>query len=135
MRETPTGSWFEPRPAHRLLLVEHDESSLHSISVMLAAHFDFITRRDGGDALDCIDDQKPDLVLCEWALPDMQGLELVDRVRRRLGPRVPRIVMADDPDAQAPCWDAGVEAFILKPFNRAELLGLLEAVTRRSLGS
>lgn len=124
----------EPLPQHRLLVVESDETLRHAISVMLASHFDFIVRRTGREALICLDEEKPDLVLCDWDLPDMNGMELVEAVRRHSGLRMPTVVMASDPGVQDACWNAQVEAFILKPFNRAELLGLLEVVTRRSFG-
>ncbi|MBW2279099.1 MAG: response regulator [Deltaproteobacteria bacterium] len=124
----------EPLSQRRLLVVESDEVLRHSISVMLAAHFDFIVRRTGREALVCLDEEKPDLVLCDWELPDMNGLELVESVRRHCGVSIPTVVMSSDPAAQDLCWNAQVEAFILKPFNQAELLGLLEVVTRRSFG-
>lgn len=124
----------EPLPQYRLLVVESDEGLRHAISVMLASYFDFIVRRTGREALICLDEEKPDLVLCDWDLPDMNGMELVEAVRRHGGTRTPTVVMASDPAAQEVCWRAQVEAFILKPFNRAELLGLLEIVTRRSFG-
>lgn len=125
----------EPLPQHRLLVVESDELLRHSISVMLASHFDFIVRRTGRDALICLDEEKPDLVLCDWDLPDMNGMQLVEAVRRHSGVHAPpTVVMASDPDVQDECWRAKIEAFILKPFNRAELLGLLAVVTRRSFG-
>ena len=124
----------EPPPQRRLLVVESDETLRHSISVMLASHFDFIVRRTGREALICLDEEKPDLVLCDWDLPDMNGMELVEAVRRRGGTRTPTVVMASDPAVQDACWQAQVEAFILKPFNRAELLGLLGVVMRHSFG-
>lgn len=130
----PAPPRVEPLPQTRLLVVEPDETLRHSISVMLASHFDFIVRRTGREALICLDEEKPDLVLCDWDLPDMNGMELVEAVRRHGGLRTPTVVMASDPTAQEACWKARVEAFILKPFNRAELLGLLEVVTRRSFG-
>ncbi len=124
----------EPLSQRRLLVVEFDEVLRHSISVMLAAHFDFIVRRTGREALICLDEEKPDLVLCAWELPDMNGLELVESVRRHCGVRIPTVVMSNDPADQELCWTAQVEAFILRPFNQAELLGLLEVVMRRSFG-
>ena len=124
----------EPLPQHRLLVVEPDETLRHAISVMLASHFDFIVRRTGREALICLDEDKLDLVLCDWELPDMNGMQLVEAVRRHGGVRTPTVVMAADPNVQELCWRAQVEAFILKPFNCAELLGLLEVVARRSFG-
>jgi DNA-binding response OmpR family regulator len=128
------GRRLDALPQYRLLVVESDEMLRHSISVMLASHFDFIVRRTGREALICLDEEKPDLVLCDWELPDMSGMELVEAVRRHSGVRTPTVVMASDAGAQDACWSAQVEAFILKPFSRAELLGLLEVVTRRSFG-
>ena len=117
-------------PQRRILVVEDDRDQCHAISVMLASHFDFIMRSNARDALACMDEEKPDLLLCDYCLPDANALDLLSTLRHRGGPGLSIIVMSADPSAQDACWEAEVEAFILKPFNRHELLGLLEVVAR-----
>jgi len=117
-------------PQRRILVVEDNRDQCHAISVMLASHFDFIIRTTARDALACLDAEKPDLLLCDYLLPDANALQLVTRMRQRGGPGFPVVIMSADSGAQDACWDAEVEAFILKPFNRVELLGLLEVVAR-----
>jgi CheY-like chemotaxis protein len=77
---------------------------------------------DGARALYVIENTALDLVVLDWAMPKMDGIELVRRVRA-VGNDVPMVmVTANADDAQrAIAMEAGVSAYLVKPFRMAEL--------------
>jgi CheY-like chemotaxis protein len=114
----------------RILVVSADDALVHSLSAMLASHFDFTTRHTSREALACYEIEKPDLVLVDYHLPDTDGLWLVRAVHRLGGPCVPAVIMVDADEQAEVSGDADVSAVLAKPFNAGQLLGLLEAVSR-----
>ena len=81
-----------------------------------------IEASDGARALLIIDNTDLDLVLLDWAMPKVDGLEIVRRVRAA-GNRVPIVMItANALDAQREtAMEAGVSAYLVKPFRIAEL--------------
>jgi len=114
----------------RILVVTAEGPLVHSLSAMLASHFDFTTRHTAREALACYEVEKPDLVLVDYRLPDKDGLWLIRAVHRLGGPCVPAVIMATADDTSAVTGDADVSAVLAKPFNAGQLLGLLELVSR-----
>jgi CheY-like chemotaxis protein len=87
----------------------------------------FITRlgmvptlvQDGASALAALDHQPFDLVLLDLHLPDMNGLEVVRRLRARAGGPDVRVLVVSGafmPEERAACAEAGCDAFLAKPF-------------------
>lgn len=86
-------------------------------------------------ALASIGDRRPDLVLVDWMLPDMSGLELVRQLRRDANTRdVPVIMLtarAEEAD-KVTGLEAGADDYLTKPFSARELIARIQAVLRRS---
>jgi len=86
-------------------------------------------------ALASIGDRRPDLILVDWMLPDMSGLELVRQLRRDAGTRDIPIMMltarADEADKVAGL-ESGADDYLTKPFSARELVARIQAVLRRS---
>jgi CheY-like chemotaxis protein len=69
----------------RLLVAENDPSVRQTVSMMLKrSGYDVTTAVDGFDALLCLQDQVPDLILSDLNMPAMSGFEVLSVVRRRL---------------------------------------------------
>jgi len=120
----------------RILVVE-DEQPIRDLIA-------FGLRRAGCDvalaehcqaALASIGDRRPDLVLVDWMLPDMSGLELVRQLRRDSNTRDIPIMMltarAEEADRVAGL-DNGADDYLTKPFSARELLARIQAILRRS---
>ena len=94
---------------------------------------------DGREALDLIEKHNPSIILVDWEMPKMDGIELTRHVRHGHGSidRDTPIVMVtgvkqDGADRQA--YDAGVDVFITKPFNMKNLFdGVQKALTRNTV--
>ncbi len=86
-------------------------------------------------ALASIGDRRPDLVLVDWMLPDMSGLELVRTLRRDANTRDIPVVMltarGEEADKVAGL-ESGADDYVTKPFSARELVARIHAVLRRS---
>ena len=83
---------------------------------------------------DLLGEQCPDLLMLEWTLPDMSGIDYVGQLRSREGLRPPRIIMVshrDDVRDIVRALDNGVDDYITKPFRAAELMARVRAALRR----
>jgi len=90
--------------------------------------------RDGEEALLVASEQKPDVVLLDWMLPQLSGIEVCRRLRNRHETRNVPIVMltarGEETD-RVRGLDTGADDYITKPFSMTELLARLRAVMRR----
>ncbi len=90
---------------------------------------------DGGEALTRITEQAPDLVLLDWMLPTMSGIEVCRQLRRRPATRTLPIILltarAEDQDAVRGL-DTGADDYITKPFSTEALIARIRALLRRS---
>jgi two-component system phosphate regulon response regulator PhoB len=86
-------------------------------------------------ALASIGDRRPDIVLVDWMLPDMSGLELIRVLRRDANTRDIPVVMltarGEEADKVAGL-ESGADDYVTKPFSARELIARIQAVLRRS---
>jgi two-component system, OmpR family, response regulator len=130
-----------PRAAQPLVLVVDDERNITELLAMGLALSGFAVARaaSGREALAAIDRQRPDLVVLDVMLPDLDGFEVARRVRQveGAGSRVP-IIFLTARDATADKIEGlriGVDDYVTKPFSVEELVERVKAVLRRSTGS
>jgi two-component system, OmpR family, KDP operon response regulator KdpE len=78
--------------------------------------------------------QKPDVILLDLGLPDMDGVAVLKRVRE--WSQVPVLILSvrDGPEDKIAALDAGADDYVTKPFEAGELLARLRAIQRRSAG-
>jgi two-component system phosphate regulon response regulator PhoB len=136
-RETaglPDGFTSLARP---LVLVVEDEAAL---ATMLRYNlekqgFRVDEATDGQEALTRIAEMTPDLVLLDWMLPVMSGIEVCRQIRRRPNTRDLPVIMVtartEDQDAVR-ALNTGADDYITKPFNMEALLARIRALLRRS---
>lgn len=103
----------------KILLVE-DSRTMRNIQRGILAqmgHNDVEEAADGLDALSRIADLKPDLLIVDWNMPNMDGLTLVRRLRAT-GNRVPIIMVTTEADKArvVQAIKAGVDNYVVKPF-------------------
>ncbi len=118
-----------------VLIVEDDEGIGGGLlRVLTGEGYDAVWCRNGTDALrQTLEDF--DVVLLDLGLPDMDGLDLCRRLRRRLAhtPIVMLTARGFETDVVVGL-DAGADDYLVKPFRLAELLARLRAHTRRQVG-
>ena len=119
-----------------IILVVEDEPPLQKLLAynLESAGFAVVQAFDGEEALTLIAERPPDLVLLDWMLPQVSGLEVCRRLRRRPGTAHLPIIMltarGEEPD-RLRGLDTGADDFIAKPFSPAELIARVRAVLRR----
>ena len=119
----------------RLLLVEDDRS----LAELITFHFDragfAVTRTgDGEEALILVDEVKPDLVVLDWMIEGISGIEVCRRLRRRPATANLPIVMLTargEEDDRVRGLETGADDYVTKPFSPKELVARAGAVLRR----
>jgi two-component system, OmpR family, phosphate regulon response regulator PhoB len=120
----------------RLLLVEDDRA----LAELVSFHFDragyAVTRTgDGEEALILAEEVKPDLVLLDWMIEGISGIEVCRRLRRRQATaNVPIIMLTarGEEDDRIRGLETGADDYMTKPFSMRELLARVRAMLRRS---
>ena len=115
-----------------ILIVEDDKSIRNLITVTLEAEgYPFYAAENAREAILASTSKQPDIVLLDLGLPDMDGVEVIKKIRS--WSEMPIIIVSarsDDRD-KVEALDAGADDYITKPFSVEELLARVRAVTRR----
>jgi two-component system phosphate regulon response regulator PhoB len=122
--------------ASRILVVEDEQPIREMIAFGLRrAGFEVTAAPDCRAARAALADQRPDLLLVDWMLPDSTGLELTRSLKRDRETRELPIIMltarAEESDKIAGL-DGGADDYITKPFSPRELLSRINALLRRT---
>jgi two-component system phosphate regulon response regulator PhoB len=120
-----------------LVLVVEDEAALVTLLRynLEREGFRVAEARDGEEAMLQIAEQTPDLVLLDWMLPLMSGIEVCRQLRRLPETRRLPIVMLTargEEGDKLRGLDAGADDYVTKPFSPSELIARLRAVLRRA---
>ncbi|MFE7975769.1 response regulator transcription factor [Streptomyces shenzhenensis] len=125
----------------RLLLVEDEPTLRELLSASLRlAGFQVIPAETGAQALDAVRDQRPDLIVLDVMLPDIDGFEVARRLRERqpaLSTGHPPVLFLSARDAaedRISGLRAGGDDYVTKPFHLEELVLRIKAVLRRTSG-
>jgi len=119
-----------------VLVVDDEPQIARALRINLAARgYQVLAAADGAGALRAAADGKPDVVVLDLGLPDVDGIVVLERLRRWTA--VPVIVLSarTDPTDKVRALDAGADDYVTKPFGMDELLARLRAAVRRTLRS
>jgi two-component system OmpR family response regulator len=117
------------------LLIVDDEDNLRSMLAAALQHHGFVvtTAADGRQALDVIPKERPDLVLLDVMMPDLDGFEVCRRLRTE-GDRTPVLFLTarDATEDKVRGLTLGGDDYLQKPFSLDELIARAQAVLRRT---
>jgi CheY-like chemotaxis protein len=112
-------------PAARILIVDDERKNRDVLEVMLQAEgFHTLTAASGDEALAMVAEQRPDLILLDVMMPNMDGYQLANRLKGAPATSHIPIIMVtalDNRDARMLGMSAGVDRFITKPVDRVDL--------------
>lgn len=91
-----------------------------------------ITSRDGEEALEIARDQRPDLVILDVMMPNINGLEVMRRLRERSSVPVLLLTARNRDQDKIGALDTGADDYVTKPFSPEELGARVKAILRRS---
>lgn len=124
---------------HKRILIVEDEASIRDMVAfaLRKAGMEPVHAADARAAQLAIAEQVPDLILLDWMLPGLSGLDLARRLRKEeLSREVPIIMLTargEEMD-RVNGLEAGVDDYVVKPFSSRELVARIRAVLRRSHG-
>ena len=117
----------------KVLIVEDENQVARLIELELSYEgYQVDIAKAGKEALDKVEKFKPDLIILDWILPEVDGLEITRRIRSD-GNDVPVIVLTGKSELSDKVvgLDSGADDFITKPFATEELLARIRAIIRR----
>ncbi len=122
--------------SHNILIVDDEPAIRQMLGFTLAGDgYACVEARDADEALERLTDQRPDLILLDWILPGLSGIDFAKRLKR--DPRsnqIPIIMLTakTDESDKVKGLDLGADDYITKPFSTKELLARIRAVLRRT---
>ena len=117
----------------RILIIEDDQAILKLIQRGLAYEgYAVDVATDGRAGLNMARDHNPDLVVLDWMLPGMDGLEVCHRLRTGGAMPILMLTAKDTIQDRVQGLDAGADDNMVKPFNLDELLARIRALLRRT---
>ena len=118
------------------ILVMEDEDALATLLQynLEKEGYDVVVAADGEEGLVQIDERQPDLVLLDWMLPKVSGIEVCRRIRGRPETRNLPVIMLTargEESDRVRGLDTGADDYLTKPFSMTELIARIRAVLRR----
>jgi two-component system KDP operon response regulator KdpE len=118
----------------RKILIVDDEPEIRRFlrASFKLYHHEIIEAETGNEALDQVDQEKPDLVILDLGLPDIDGVEVTHQIRESSS--VPIIILSvrNGENDKIEALDAGADDYLTKPFSMGELLARVRVVLRRN---
>ena len=115
---------------HKILIIDDEQSTRVLLEDFLSKTYDVVTKKDGKEALEWLEGNLPDLIICDIQMPNMDGYQFVEQVRQRGFTKHTPIVMlsatVEKSTDRIKCYQLGAQDFHAKPFNPAELSELVK---------
>lgn len=117
----------------RVLVVDDEPAIRRFLRVSLSAHgYTVFEAASGGEALSTVAAVRPDLVILDLGLPDMDGIAVTQRLRGWMQAPIIIVTVLEQEAAKIAALDAGVDDYVTKPFGMGELLARMRATLRRA---
>ena len=120
----------------KVLIVEDEDALTQLLSYNLAKEgYDIAACDDGDDVMMMIDEERPDIVLLDWMLPNRSGVEICRQIRALAETRDLPVIMLTargEEGDRIRGLELGADDYVTKPFSMSELVARMRAVLRRS---
>jgi two-component system, OmpR family, KDP operon response regulator KdpE len=117
----------------RILVVDDEPQIVRALRINLQARrYEVVTATGGAEALHAAASDHPDLVLLDLGLPDIDGVEVIRKLRTWTP--IPIVILSGRMDSagKVAALDAGADDYVTKPFGLEELFARIRAATRRA---
>jgi two-component system OmpR family response regulator len=117
----------------KILVVEDDPNILESVKYNLQKDgYDTLTAVDGAQALEIARSGKPDLIILDILLPQMNGLEVCRILRKEMAIPIIMLTARDTEIDKITGLDLGADDYVTKPFSMRELMSRIRSLLRRA---
>jgi len=120
---------FRSQELPTVFVIEDDGDIARGLSYMLSPAYRIATADGSDHTLELVESERPDLLLVDFRLPAMNGIELMTALRAR-GTAAPAIMLSAYGNQREASLRAGFDAFILKPWDNRELVWHIESALR-----
>jgi two-component system KDP operon response regulator KdpE len=121
--------------AASILLVEDDPPTRSSVATFLRGHgHDVVEAGDAAGATESWESHRPDLIVLDLGLPDLDGLAVIRHVRREATTPILVLSARDREADKVAALDLGADDYVTKPFGMTELRARIDALLRRAAG-
>lgn len=119
-----------PKPA--ILVIDDEPNIVNLVSTYLKAEsFEVVTAADGVTGLKLFRSHKPQLIVLDLMLPDMDGLEVLSQIRRESNVYVIMLTARSEETDKIVGLSVGADDYVTKPFSPRELVARIKAALRR----
>jgi two-component system response regulator MprA len=116
----------------KVLVVDDEESILDFITMALEHEgYQVVSATTGSQALEVFQAERPQCVILDWMLPDLDGLQVCQRLRQASSVPILMLTAKGEWEDRVKGLDAGADDYLAKPFKYQELLARMRAVLRR----
>jgi two-component system alkaline phosphatase synthesis response regulator PhoP len=119
----------------KIFVIEDDENIRNLVKVALEGYgYEVMSFENAEDALEILDEEKPDMAIFDLMLPGMDGLSAISKVRTEFTSKIPLIILTakDKEYDKVMGLDGGADDYITKPFGVLELAARVRSLLRRS---
>jgi two-component system OmpR family response regulator len=122
--------------AGRILVVDDEASIVDAVATALRYEgFDVQEAANGRDAIAAVARYEPDLVVLDWMLPDIEGIEVGRRIREQgFKTAILFLTAKEAVENKVEALRAGGDDYVTKPFSLAEIVARVQAILRRTAG-
>jgi len=122
--------------SHKILAIDDENDVLLIIKTALASEgYDILTASNGFDGLALAEDQKPDIILLDLRMPEMDGMEVLEQLRENEKTQdIPVIILTgiSDKNKIREALDKGITYYIVKPFECQDLVSKIQIAIKDS---
>lgn len=116
----------------KVLVVEDEQKILSLMETALRADgYDVYSAADGRSAVRLYSEQKPDIVILDWMLPEMNGLDVCRQLRQLGSPGIIMVTAKSDETDKIVGLEMGADDYLTKPFSLRELSARIRSLLRR----
>ena len=117
------------------ILVVDDDLALSDVLAFAIRRsgFEVVNAHDGLSALEQFSKESPDLIVLDWGLPRLDGLEVCTRIRNESDVPIIMLTVRDTDDNVIAALEAGADEYIIKPFSPRQLIARIRALLRRAV--
>lgn len=122
----------------KILTVDDDPDILDVLDLTLSGHYQVFQAKDGKSGLDLVQQKMPDLVICDYMMPAMNGREFCKTLKKDILLRhIPVIMLTGKGEVQDRISgiEAGADDYMIKPFDPDELLVRIKSILKRTVTS
>lgn len=116
----------------KILVVDDERSIRKFLAASLGVAYHIIDAEDGAAGIQLTATEKPDLILLDLGLPDLNGVEVTRRIREWSHTPIIILSVNDDENGKIEALDAGADDYVTKPFSAGELMARIRVALRRT---